>query len=395
VDPEKTGSLSVAGTLGYMAPEQWKRGFADKKSDIYSLGVVIYELLTGRMPDDSGPVLPDNLPAWLQPVMSLCVVEDPAQRFGSVAELRSALAGPAPRGRRWSAEALLLIACLVILMVAGTAIWRSYSRTQPAALMKPAPPPAAPPASNEPKEKTEAAKALSNGIYFLQNGLVEDALAQFDRALEIDGGLTDAHFQRGLALSKLKRWDEAIAAFKRALPDSVPERRQIWAWTPPFAAGAFHRAVLATPKRIMFVERHGKSSVLHIVDPTQHTVRRLEILGDAIPFGAHASEMAWANDRATVLLSADVRKTDGPGNFRLYAVSAADGSLLWRNELQDSGPQDPLVGITTDSVFVYLTQKRLLTVLDDQTGKTRWTRADLVIDRNSPPILPPQFPENP
>ena len=45
-----TKTNSVLGTVHYLSPEQARGGMATKKSDIYSVGIVFYELLTGKLP---------------------------------------------------------------------------------------------------------------------------------------------------------------------------------------------------------------------------------------------------------------------------------------------------------------------------------------------------------
>ena len=47
----------IIGSVHYFSPEQARGGYVDEKSDIYSLGIVMYEMLTGRVPfDGDNPV---------------------------------------------------------------------------------------------------------------------------------------------------------------------------------------------------------------------------------------------------------------------------------------------------------------------------------------------------
>ncbi len=85
----------VVGTAGYLAPEQVAGLTADARSDIYALGVVLTELLTGsRDLDELGPTDPrdidDDAPA-LRDVIARARAEDPAARYQRAAELRDVL----------------------------------------------------------------------------------------------------------------------------------------------------------------------------------------------------------------------------------------------------------------------------------------------------------------
>lgn len=91
---------SVIGTLPYMSPEQVKGEPLTEASDIYALGIVLYEMLIGVPPFTRGDITyhhqytspePPGISAALDAIVLRCLAKDPAVRFQSVEELRHAL----------------------------------------------------------------------------------------------------------------------------------------------------------------------------------------------------------------------------------------------------------------------------------------------------------------
>src|SRR5262249_25855117 len=64
----------LKGKLGYMAPEQMKRQPVDARADVYALGVVLYEMLSGKNPMRGGPVVPPPLPSTVPPALAAIVM---------------------------------------------------------------------------------------------------------------------------------------------------------------------------------------------------------------------------------------------------------------------------------------------------------------------------------
>lgn len=99
-----TRAGKAIGTPYYMSPEQTKGLPVDHRSDIYSLGVVLYQMLAGYVPYDADsavavgikhltepiPMLPDSL-RMLQPVINTAMAKDPAHRYQTAGEMIAAL----------------------------------------------------------------------------------------------------------------------------------------------------------------------------------------------------------------------------------------------------------------------------------------------------------------
>ena len=103
-----TQTNSILGSVHYLSPEQARGGMATKKSDIYSLGIVMYELLTGQLPfSGQSPIsialkhlqnetpsirsLDESIPQSVENIVLKATAKDPFHRYESVYEMEEAL----------------------------------------------------------------------------------------------------------------------------------------------------------------------------------------------------------------------------------------------------------------------------------------------------------------
>lgn len=151
---------TVMGTVTYMSPEQVRGDPPDYRSDIFSFGLILYELLTGERAfqgetavdtmrailRQDAPELPEAVPAPVRQIVTRCLEKDPRNRFQSTKDLAFALtqtggqsgsqsaktaALPVRSKRsRLAAVALAGVALLVLGIVAGRLMSRAPAATQ-------------------------------------------------------------------------------------------------------------------------------------------------------------------------------------------------------------------------------------------------------------------------
>ena len=188
VDGEKV----VAGTPPYMAPEQFN-GIADVRSDIYSFGIVMYQMIdNGRLPfypkaGEDWEAAHKGYSALLQqtkgradsrlfPIIDRCLRKKPEERYAKFEELRKAL----------------------------EELYREITGENP-------PPPPE-------KSKLEAWELFNKGLSLANLGLFDEAIKEYREAIRIKPDFAGAHNNLGIALISSKGLlDEAIKEFKEAI----------------------------------------------------------------------------------------------------------------------------------------------------------------------------------
>jgi tetratricopeptide (TPR) repeat protein len=254
-----TATGEILGTADYIAPEQRARLPLDARVDQYSLAVIAYEMLTGKLPlglFKSPSELNHRLTAPVDRVLLKALCEDPDDRFDTIAEFSAGLEDALAAAPRRQFAPLALAASAAILAGAAFLVF-----TQPAKEAPPRkndqPPASAPsPAANTkeagaPPGPTDAAslvkladeavathyrenaielytKALAvtpddPKIYvkransLLLAGWPPRAMDDLDRAIRLDASFAEAYTARGAVLVQLREYDRAMGDLGRAI----------------------------------------------------------------------------------------------------------------------------------------------------------------------------------
>ncbi len=158
----------ILGTAAYMSPEQAKGRAADKRSDVWAFGVVLYEMLTGKRAfegEDLGDTLanviksepdwtalPPDLPPAIRMVVERCLVKERRQRIADISVAQFLLTEPgmpaaaADAGSKrtrptsgvwlWKRAIPVLVTAIIVGVIAATAGWNFKPSTSPLAITR-------------------------------------------------------------------------------------------------------------------------------------------------------------------------------------------------------------------------------------------------------------------
>jgi tetratricopeptide (TPR) repeat protein len=237
--PKLTLTGGIVGTPGYMAPEQFEGAKVSAATDVYSLGLVLYEMTTGKRPFEASTPLAaavkrgkrppaissirPGLPRRLDWIVDKCLEFEPADRFGSAEEVAKALKGEVTASTRWPmlsirtgrqrwVMAVALALALSALVTAGVLRgWSFYGRYRP----------------------REAALAwYGKGLEAFREGTYLKAEGLFQRALDADKefGLARVHLAESWNELDFKgNADEAMAAVTAQQENEMGSRERDYA----------------------------------------------------------------------------------------------------------------------------------------------------------------------
>jgi tetratricopeptide (TPR) repeat protein len=269
-----TASGAMVGTPAYMSPEQGQGERGDVRSDVYSLGVVLFEMLTGQVPYDADTPLAivlkhlneplplprqitADVPPTVERVVLKALAKSPGDRYQSAGELADALdaaveqiasavevptrplepaveaaapapvVAPVPRPRRvsWAligVAGLIVVALIAVALLVLPNLGGEPEPTTPATAAV-----AATPTSAGAKEAmssltpaTSSADAVAHfeaGVAAFDEWELEDAIDEFSQAIESDPNFAQAFFRRGVVYREKGQLEAAEADLGQAI----------------------------------------------------------------------------------------------------------------------------------------------------------------------------------
>lgn len=231
-DPCKVTDTFKMGSIGFSPPEQYRgKGITDARSDIYSLGATLHFLLTNRDPQDEAPFSfppPRTLCATLSPKIDRIVVKaleyKRENRFQTAAEMKKALQedegfiwnnpvtrklitspfggrffeNPAAHKDKYALLVVLLFILVAALLIDAVKIYTLHRQH---------------------KKHELSLIHYARGQNLQEKGLFEEAIQEYQYALQCDKDDIMARYSLGRLYEKLSRYDKAEEAFLRIIRD--------------------------------------------------------------------------------------------------------------------------------------------------------------------------------
>ncbi len=377
IESYQTHAGALIGTPLYMAPEQVDGATPDERSEVFSVGVLAHEILSGKPPYTatsmaelfrqikSVPAPPlDNVPDAIAAIVDKAIAKAPEQRYQTMDGLRAAVAAErarrfAPPARRWP----LVVAAILLVLGAGvaTALWRAS---------RPAPP--------VPGDELVKRALDEYDVFYNDKALssLRAALAVapdhpranaymilFGGASQADRDAAVAGAQRGLHLTEEHSKDRALAdaaiayatkgapAARAALTGAhAATDRELGFWSAELsyrsgnytAAGAEYKTLLADPAPSLRgrIYDHYSSVLLYLDDPVE-ALRIGKMYRDAFPgeadaVGVYATTLAAAGRSTEAITAAEeaLRLAEGEDTLAgLAKVLALSGDRVRAKEL--------------------------------------------------------------
>ena len=301
-----TGTGTVVGTPEYLSPEQARAEAVDHRSDLYALGLILYEMLAGRLPHEptSTPAemlahrmsraLPPitqfrrDLPRWMVELVTRLTQLRPSHRLRDAQEVVRAIDEkrvPAMAGARRRRVASWLVAALVVVAV-GYA-WSERARWLPSAPVANAPTAAGP---NAGAASSTAAQNAANAIAPVSTIVLPVSVAagaavrDGDLARALDALIVETLRARGVATAGV---DDVRRAMSRLSIDDDAATRQATRLAEAFGASA-----IVAP------------SLVHENDRWRVTFERLAAGTDAARTGADPAAAAATSGGAATMMTA-------------------------------------------------------------------------------------------
>jgi tetratricopeptide (TPR) repeat protein len=226
-----TGPGRIVGTFAYMSPEQIQQRPVDGRSDLFSLGAVVFECLTGRAAfegrnefeiggqvqhADPPPVssLRPDLTERHDAIVGRLLAKDPADRFQSAEELLGALRALTPdtahrgddageaRARQWPVRKVALATVIVLALAVGLWIWQ-----------RPRPLPAPTPEARQWYQR--GTESIRNGAYYSGRLALEEAVRLFPAFTQAHARLAETHSE----LDEGRQAQNALLKVTQLVPD--------------------------------------------------------------------------------------------------------------------------------------------------------------------------------